>query len=63
MIMEKDEDCQDQEDKEILLAIFALAVLGKTSSHLIIANVPHSTRPSRKPSYKQRLDSSVCCWQ
>jgi hypothetical protein len=29
MIMDKDKDCQDKEDTEILLAIVALAVLGK----------------------------------
>jgi hypothetical protein len=27
--MDKDKDCQDKEDEEVLLAIFALAVLGK----------------------------------
>jgi hypothetical protein len=29
MIMEKDEDLQEKQDKEVLLAIVALAVLGK----------------------------------
>jgi hypothetical protein len=33
MIINKDKDCQDKEDKDILLAIVALAIFGKPVVH------------------------------